>query len=265
MEQMEQVVLEKGNTAKPPPKYRNWCGTTFNYSEKEMEQIKVCFKKYVIGREICPKTGKKHLQWHGELKNPRTVKSMRKQFSPHHIEAVKNRKESIAYCMKEWEYETNIEPEFPLEVIGVHNLYDWQKEIVRLIKKKERRKINWFWKEKGCQGKSMFCRDLLILGRTLAVDGKETDIFYALKNKKNLDCLIIDIPRIKSNQVSYAALEKILDGFCFSSKYESCCFVFDPPVVIIFSNSPPEENYKEYMSEDRWNIYEIGKKIIPRT
>lgn len=260
------VVQEECNTTKQPKRYRYWCGTTFNYGDKEIALIKFTFKEYVIGKEICPKTKKKHLQWYGALKDGKSMRTMLKIFHPHHIEIAKNNKAALNYCKKDFDYETNIEMKIPLEVIGVHPLYDWQEEIIRLIKEKKKRKINWFWEEPGKVGKSDFARDLFLLGRTRLIEGpcKKSDIAYSLKNGGEFDCVIVDIPREDRNDINYSAMEKILDGIIFSSKYESGAIAFKKPVLIVLCNYPPDKD-GGHLSKDRWNIYEIGKKIIPRT
>lgn len=247
---------ENGNT-KEPPRYRNWTGTWFGDLDKGIAQIKGTFKHWTIGREICPTTKREHLQWFGSTANGHTVKAMRKKWEPSHIEKANNPKSANAYCMKEFNYETNINPSHKMKVIGVHKLYDWQNKVIEIIKKKEERKINWFWEPKGNAGKTSFVRDLAIMGRTLVVGGRKQDIFYAVKEFSNsIDTIVIDIPRSETNSVNYAAIESLLGGIFFSPKYESGMFIFEPPVVIIMANFPPDTD-DDMMSEDRWNVIRI--------
>ena len=71
---MEQMEHSEGNTRtlqNKPKKHRKWCFTLFNYTEHDINTMKNYFKsptKYMFGVEICPTTGKKHLQGYVELR-----------------------------------------------------------------------------------------------------------------------------------------------------------------------------------------------------
>lgn len=67
--------------------------------------------------------------------------------------------------------------------------------------------------------------------------------------------LIIDVPRNNGNNISYSAVECILNGMITNTKFETGVKVFNAPHVVVFSNYEPDT---EKLSEDRWSI----KKII---
>lgn len=67
----------------------------------------------------------------------------------------------------------------------------------------------------------------------------------------NCNCVMIDIPRINKDCISYASLESIKNGLICNTKYETGSKVFNSPHLIIFANSPPNECK---LSKDRWKI-----------
>ncbi len=58
--------------------------------------------------------------------------------------------------------------------------------------------------------------------------------------------------------MSYDSIEQLKNGYFVSTKYESCQCIFNPPVVIIFANFPPN---RAKMSEDRWFVMMV-KDVI---
>lgn len=91
---------------------RTWCCTVY---EKEWVQFEnACVVEYaggklvyyVYGREICPTTGKKHLQGYLEFKNARTMSGVKKVYGNIHLEPRKgSAMEAIQYCKKDGDYE----------------------------------------------------------------------------------------------------------------------------------------------------------------
>ena len=67
--------------------------------------------------------------------------------------------------------------------------------------------------------------------------------------------IIIDIPRSKSEFVSYSGIEEIKDMFFFCGKYESSMVCGENPHVIVFSNTEPDY---DKLSSDRWSIVNVG-------
>ena len=92
--------------------------------------------------------------------------------------------------------------------------------------------------------------------------GKANDIaFQLIKNKWDPDVCIFNFPRTSEGAV-YNAIEQLKDGLVFSSKYEGGVKMFNPPHVIIFANWLPDV---KTLSEDRWNIVNIGEGVIKPT
>jgi len=87
---------------------RSWAFTLFNYNE-EMEKFFGIWPDYsylIYGREICPRTGKRHLQGFFTLKKTARFSYLKKvlpqgtHFEPSHKPALAN----VRYCVKEGDY-----------------------------------------------------------------------------------------------------------------------------------------------------------------
>ena len=84
---------------------RNVCFTGFNetgyeFNEKQMKYL-------VVGKEICPTTGKEHWQGYVELKNAKTFSAIKKLFKDNklHLEERKgNALQASNYCKKDGKY-----------------------------------------------------------------------------------------------------------------------------------------------------------------
>lgn len=121
------------------------------------------------------------------------------------------------------------------------------------------RYIHWYWEAKGNWGKSVTATYMIDQMGAMEVDGACSDILCGITRwiEEFGNCpkiIVIDIPRISMNRVSYRAIEKIKNGKFFSGKYESGMKRFRKPHVIVFSNSAPE---LDSLSEDRWIIEEL--------
>ena len=69
------------------------------------EFLNLATRYIVIGREICPKTQKKHLQGYVYFENPRSFKSVKKLFGNAHIERTKGTPEDNRdYCIKDGDF-----------------------------------------------------------------------------------------------------------------------------------------------------------------
>lgn len=78
---------------------RGFCFTDYTLDENFYDAIPADY--LIIGREICPTTGRKHLQGYLYFKNQRTVSSIIKLLSPRHVECARGTpQENITYCSK---------------------------------------------------------------------------------------------------------------------------------------------------------------------
>lgn len=257
-------AVKDGNTKSSPrisPSLR-WCFTWNNYLPGlSIQQLNFKFReiceKYVFQPEIG-KNGTKHLQGAIWLKK----KARPTQFGlpkAIHWEIMRNEEASEKYCQKSDTNDGEIHKwGWPVELEIIKELRPWQSEIEKLTKEKpDGRTIHWYWEAKGGVGKSAFCRYMYYTYGAIVIQGGNlADIMNIMfnANMNDIKTVIIDIPRKKKNKVSYSSIECILNGMITNTKYETGVKIFNPPHVIVFANSEPEE---ESLSEDRWKITEI--------
>lgn len=255
-----------GNTR--PPSSKCWCFTLNNYSKYLKNGCDVLAKLleesglYVFQEELGEE-GTPHLQGCVKFHKPcRPMERIKIGDGAIHWEKCRNWNRAVAYCQKEdtrnggiW---SNIEPEED-EEIEVDEPYGWQLDVLKKIEKKpHKRKIYWYWSEKGGVGKSSLCKYLAVKHNALIIGGRAVDMKCAIAGmtKKPKIC-ILNVPKDREH-VGYDGLEEVKDGCFFSSKYESGMVVMNNPHVIVFANFPPEE---DRMSADRWKIKKIEDMI----
>lgn len=263
---------ESGNTEtdsqpKKISQRMHWHFTLNNYQMEDIDVLDALFRQictdWAFQEEIGKKEKTPHLQGAIRLK-----KSMRyTEFSPNkriHWEA---QRYSHMYALKEdtrkpggiQRYGGTYKPQTPLKLISESSLYDWQEELLNVIKSdcEDDRKVHWYWETNGNVGKSAFTKLAVVKYNCIpAISGKYADIIN-LVFKQDMDkcrCIIFDIPRNNGNSVSYSAIESIKNGLIVNTKYETGYKTFNAPHVIVFSNSPPEEHK---LSADKWSIKNI--------
>ncbi len=168
-----------------------------------------------------------------------------------------------AYCSKKetatgklWVKGYKVRGRGPRDPLDGKELYDWQKEIIELVKTvPDDRSIYWYWSNTGAIGKTALAKHMILKYDAIVLGGKYKDAYFAiakrLEKDKDIDIVLFNLPRSVGNIVSYQALEGIKDGMFFSPKYESNQVVYDPPHVIIFANCAPDMSQ---LSEDRWKV-----------
>jgi len=103
----KQADGEEGNTVPPPQPTRKtfYCFTVFGLTDdSEIElnrQLGMLCVKYLYGKEICPTTGRTHLQGFLHLKKAMRITELRLIGKPH-LEACKgNEEQNERYCSKD--------------------------------------------------------------------------------------------------------------------------------------------------------------------
>jgi len=247
-----------------PSKY--WCFTYF-HAENELEQLETILKSlgnYYFGEEICPTTGKKHLQGFMQFSSKTRPSEAVKIKAIHWEKAKASVEQNIAYCGKEGKIHTNMKIPKPLkDPLQGLELYPFQKDILELIKTEpDPRKIHWYWEEEGNAGKTALCKHICMHHNALMLGGKGADIKFGMvehiNKHKEIDIAIFHLTRTVEEYVSYEALESIKDGILFSGKYESGQLIFNTPHVIVFANFAPDTTK---LSKDRWVTKRIKKPL----
>lgn len=271
MEPLEQLEQGGGNTNSPPSvsgKHRKYCFTLNNYTDDEWNNLITIFHNdlYCFGKEIAPSTGTPHIQGYLEFKSPRSFNRIKSLIPRAHILACRGtRKDNFIYCCKGGNYISNITDikipkpvKDPLEGKVPHA---WQQEILDIVAEEpDDRTIHWYWETTGCVGKTSLCKHICLTKSCLIVNGKQNDMFNAILQYKTStedfpEIILVDIPRSSIDYISWSAIEKIKDGLFYSGKYEGGMVVMNPPHVICFANTAPDESR---LSADRWQIANVG-------
>jgi len=138
----------------------------------------------------------------------------------------------------------------PIVIIGAVSYPVPTSKILIAETEPDDRTIYWYWCEKGKSGKTTFAKYLSYHYGAIPLEGKKNDIlFTAAEYDSNI--YIFDLERSMEGHVSYAALEKIKNGFYMVGKYEGKPIIRNSPHVIVFANFAPDE---EKLSQDRWKV-----------
>lgn len=92
---------------------RKWCFTLHDYTEQDESNLAKLNVRYLIyGREICPKTNRRHLQGYIEYDSATRFKCIKRDISDRaHVEPAKgSAKQNRNYCSKDGDYYEKGEP-----------------------------------------------------------------------------------------------------------------------------------------------------------
>lgn len=243
-----------------------WCFTYNNYEKIELlEGILKSECDWYVFQEEVGENNTPHLQGVLKLKKKQRLTALKKICPAIHWENTKSIKASIIYCTKK-ETSTGKIYSYGFEIpeeIEIEEPRGWQLEVMDIIKNKpDKRTINWFWERTGGTGKSELTKYLVVKHKAILVSGKGNDIKHALMKENNIKIVIIDVPRVALDYISYSAIEEVKNGIIFSGKYDSGYKVFNSPHIIVFGNEPP---HMEKLSKDRWNVRKIDIKLDKTT
>lgn len=269
------VVSLAGNTKKSRVRSRIYCFTLNNPEENgftNLSHLSHIFdalgaKSYIYQLEEGDEKKTPHLQGVVQFQNQLEFSTVKQIHNAIHWEVCKNFKASINYCSKaigriEGPWYKGLDIAVPRPIKLITEFRPFQQRIINLINnpttKEDDRTIYWFWDKNGNIGKTQLAKYICLNYNALYLSGKSNDIKCAvakhIETKKELDIAIFYYTRTVEDYVSYEALESIKDGIFFSGKYESQQVIFNSPILICFSNFPPNENS---LSKDRWHIEEI--------
>lgn len=144
---------------------------------------------------------------------------------------------------------------------------DWQRMVLGLIETQPHdvRKIHYFYDPKGGSGKSLFTKWLTFRRPGLVghIDdaGTANQLKATAYNIGPKDVYIVDLPRVRSSSQDdiMRVIESIKGGKLSTTLYGGAeVILFDPPLILIFSNHLPDV---ETMSYDRWEIFHITENF----
>ena len=247
-----------------------WCFTFNNYEQKDLTMMRLWLdnncKTYVFQEETGEK-GTKHLQGSISLSGKMRLTELKKIDSRIHWETTRNVVAAEKYACKEETrtgeiYRKTEKKRLFIRSMSKFDSIEPRKEVMEILEKEpDNRTINWIWSSKGGLGKTSTAAYLeRNFEGVCIVNGKGADIKNSVIKhldgevgcaKKELDVVIVPVPRCNENYVSYAALEDIKDGLIYSGKYEGGFANIEHPHVVVMSNFYPDVSQ---LSEDRWNI-----------
>ena len=133
------------------------------------------------------------------------------------------------------------------------NLREWQEEVMKIAESLEgdERAVLWVVDFDGGKGKSKLSQYLAEKKRAAILHDLNYvhNSFIYAKEKY----VIFDLPRGYDCK-EMRLIEDLKNGIVNVQKYESKRVIFDPPVVIVFSNSLPN---LALLSIDRWHVYTL--------
>lgn len=257
-------------------------------SQKVRDHVRASRAKYWCWQhELCPTTKRDHLQGVIGYPTQRRWAATVGNFTlagckPPHIEVTKDVLGSKDYCSKDASWVVDSVREcggvWPRRVASVVQqrvrpvrdplegkvLRPWQQRVVDIVrdyKLVDDRTLHWFVDEAGAAGKSSLCKHLMLKYGSdglYASGGKAGDIAFLVnafvKGGGDLKWFLFDFPRSSEGRVSYKAMEEILNGMCFSPKFESAFCMFNVCHVIVFANWEPD---RSALSLDRWRVHHI--------
>lgn len=258
--QISEVSTQEKKSSNPVAFH--WVFTWNNYPKNWkdfFQDRKSLIEKICTGEEICPTTGTKHLQGWLKLYKKNYVITYLNLPKEIHWEVMSRKateRQNTKYCSKvstsllHWgipvPYSINVEKK------------PWMVELMNILKKEpDFRTIHWIWEENGNSGKTLFMKmAYLELEHVIFINGKGHDIRHCVadfttRTGNHPKIVLMNIPRVNKDYISYEALENVKDMAFFSGKFEGCVVCGPNPHLMVFANEPPD---RTKLSADRWSI-----------
>lgn len=167
--------------------------------------------------------------------------------------------------------DTDVETYIPRDIREVMNKESfpspWQKNVIDMVDVFEVRKVDVIIDHAGGKGKSTLVRYLGCMGKAKKIPfaNDYKDIMRMVMDMPTQRMYFIDMPRAIGKErlfQLYGAIEEIKSGYAFDDRYSFKDKYFDPPRVIVITNSVPDLNL---LSRDRWNLWEIDEEagLVP--
>lgn len=221
-----------------------------------------CARFYVFGEETGKGGETNHLQGYIEFKSRVRPFNLFSDNTIHWEKAKGSKQQNVDYCSKEsGQIHCSVRLPEPLKLVCT--LHAWQSQLLEvLLEAPDDRTIRWYWDRDGNTGKTALAKLLVVRHGAIVVGGKAGDIKYGVcaymdgHNGCGPRIVIIDVPRVSLDYISYQGIEEVKNGLFFSPKYESRMAVFNSPHVVVFANRLPDA---EKLSTDRWSIIKIDE------
>ena len=266
----------EGNTKPPPTQLsarKRYCLTLNNYTNEEYNSLLTFFSsnssnKYIIGKEVG-ESGTPHLQMYINFESKIRFTALKKINTRLHIEACRgSESDNIKYCSKDGDFKTNLRIPKPLKLLRENEMYEYQKDILKLLRKEpDDRHIIWCQGEKNI-GKTQLLRFICanMFACILPVSQKHAQS-QIHKTHEEVDIYVFNLTADESlyqKHELFSTIESIKDGL-FSSSFgtdtNGMC-IFNPKHVLVMANESPDLS-KTNIDINRFLNYDIvDKKLI---
>lgn len=158
------------------------------------------------------------------------------------------------------------EKPMPWDIALIKQLRPWQQKLLDISKVRELRQINVILDRGGNSGKTTFQRYMLWYKHAQMVPfcNDYKDLLRMVMDMPKSPCYMMDMPRaIKKDKLGqlYSAIETIKGGYAFDDRYHFKQEMFDPPVMMIFTNYLPDF---DMLTADRWVLWKIVEDDLVR-
>lgn len=259
----------------------NVCGWDFTLAKSEdtysdvIAELKMNCKKYTFSEEIG-EGGYEHFQGRVSLKlKTRTCHKLGWVMNFHWSVTSNANVDNVFYIEKS---ESHVAGPWSDKDLYVprhlrSELRGWQKELRTMVTNHKEmmddRHIICIVEETGCVGKSYFANWMGCHGYASVIPPMNDmkDIMrcaYDITDVCDINCFITDIPRGKAQkklQDFYCGIETVKDGYVYDDRYGFKFKWIDSPVIVVFSNTYPEQFM---LSADRWLIFNIIDNCLLR-
>jgi hypothetical protein len=233
-------------------------------------------------------TGREHYQGRFVLKGSRKgkqelLKLFSEIFSTTHLTLIPELSyDSSSYCEKQ---ETRIKGPWYVGLAAYKNskmgnsmtLKEWQKQLLDLMtgplrSRLEDRKVIWIQDLVGGNGKSSFIKYLAMNEKSTGLNFEKLPFdrpdrirssVIKLSKKKDVDVYAFDFTRTQGVDTSFKDLfeviEEIKNGYIVDVMYGNFNKAFPKESLVIIFTNENINNYKKYLSFDRWEPFQVSK------
>lgn len=181
----------------------------------------------------------------------------------------KDNKDNFDYVSKDdtridgpWKHDDAEKKEIPWDV-KEFKLEDWHSKALQYVE--EEKNLRWvtiIYDPIGGMGKTTFIRYCCVheKGRNIPICNDYKDLLRMVMCMPKSNCYFIDMPRAMKKDKLYqfwSAIETLKGGYAYDDRYEFKEEFFNPPNIIVFTNTIPDLTL---LSNDRWRILEINEK-----
>lgn len=266
---------------KGPAKEPYFTDEMIQYIDEQVLHLRNVFneisKKYSFQLERGEKTGAYHFQCRISLKMKDIMIGLKELLNSHGIiklhlspTSTENRTNDFYVVKKETRvldfgpYTDENYVYVPRDVRSMIKLFPWQESLRMQLSIYEPRCIDVLIDIKGNNGKTQFCRYMAIHqdAQILPMCNDYKDTMRIAYDVGVHPIYMIDIPRgIKQTNLSglYSAIESLKGGYAFDDRNSFRQRYFDPPRVLVITNTVPDVRL---LSLDRWRFWTINSKLV---